>query len=292
MQSSVRSWISKILILFFFLLSPWSSSYQYPLAICAIFKNEAPWLREWIVYHRDILGVKRFYLYNNRSTDEFAEVLQPFIEDGLVELIEWDIAYGPPFEERAMDHFKRCPPGQVRAYNDCLKKRALGKARWVAIIDVDEFIVPAKGVRAFYDFLRKEEKRNKGTVRLFWRIFGTSNVDKLNDGELLTEKLVWRSKDTYPWNRQVKSIHRPEAIDFCLTHEADALNKGYRGKTMPPSIGSIHHYWTRVESVCLEKRKKSKTSDPEFFEDLHQVKDETILQYVPIVKRGLGIQRQ
>ena len=58
-------------------LSSCSLWHRYPLAICAIFKNEAPWLKEWIIYHHKVLGVKHFYLYNNDSTDNFIEILSP-----------------------------------------------------------------------------------------------------------------------------------------------------------------------------------------------------------------------
>ena len=44
----------------------WVSPY---LAVCAIYRNEAPYLREWIEFHR-LVGVERFFLYNNESTDD------------------------------------------------------------------------------------------------------------------------------------------------------------------------------------------------------------------------------
>ena len=268
------------LVIFFCLLFSCSSSYRYPLAICAIFKNEAPWFSEWITYHHNVLGVERFYLYNNDSTDGFAEVLQPFIAKGIVELINWsssDPAHG------ATGPFMDAPwsAAQLGAYNDCLKNRALGQARWVAMIDIDEFIVPTNGVKAFYELLRSSEKKKIGTLRLFWRVFGTSDVENLQEGDLLIEKLVWRSRDDHPWNTHVKSIHRPEAIAFCIVHEADKLNKKYRRKTVSIEEARIHHYWTRTAQPCLEKRKISKSLQPEFFENLHQVKDETVLQYLP-----------
>lgn len=34
------------------------------LPICAIFKEEAPYLPEWIEFHR-LMGVERFFLYDN-----------------------------------------------------------------------------------------------------------------------------------------------------------------------------------------------------------------------------------
>jgi len=38
------------------------------LSICAIFKDEAPYLPEWIEFHR-LVGVERFFLYDNGSGD-------------------------------------------------------------------------------------------------------------------------------------------------------------------------------------------------------------------------------
>lgn len=36
------------------------------LSICAIFKDEAPYLPEWIEFHRSV-GVERFFLYDNSA---------------------------------------------------------------------------------------------------------------------------------------------------------------------------------------------------------------------------------
>lgn len=243
------------------------------LTICAIFKNEAPWLKEWIDYHHDVLGVRRFYLYNNDSTDHYEEVLKPYINQGLLELIEWSSmdsqhATSGPFMDAPWSPF------QLGAYNDCLKNRALGHADWVAMIDIDEFIVPSKGVKAFYQLLRTAKKSKKGTVRLFWRVFGTSNISYLQPGDRLLEKLTWRSKDDHPWNQNFKSIHQPKPVGFCLVHEAQNLKAPYRKKTVAREEATVHHYWTRTEQFCLQKRGISSATDPEFFQALHQVQDE------------------
>ena len=39
---------------------------RYNVTICAIFKNEAPYLREWIEFNR-VVGIEHFYLFNNNS---------------------------------------------------------------------------------------------------------------------------------------------------------------------------------------------------------------------------------
>ena len=46
---------------------------KYNVSICAIFKNEALYLKEWIEFHR-IVGIEHFYMYNNNSEDNFREI--------------------------------------------------------------------------------------------------------------------------------------------------------------------------------------------------------------------------
>ena len=94
---------------------------HHELAVCAIFREEEPFLSEWLHFHEKI-GVTKFYLYNNFSTDSFAKVLAPFVARGVVELTDW------PF-----------PVGQLSAYRHCLRRHRLD-ARWVALIDIDEFL--------------------------------------------------------------------------------------------------------------------------------------------------------
>ena len=53
--------------------------FLYDLTITAIFKNEGHYLKEWLDYHL-LAGVEHFYLYNNDSTDNYKEVLAPYIE--------------------------------------------------------------------------------------------------------------------------------------------------------------------------------------------------------------------
>lgn len=61
---------------------------KYRISLCLIFKNEAPFLKEWLDYHLTV-GIDHFYLYNNNSDDNFKDILQPYIEKGLVTLVDW-----------------------------------------------------------------------------------------------------------------------------------------------------------------------------------------------------------
>ena len=58
--------------------------FLHDLAIVAIMKNEGHYLKEWLDYHLPA-GVDHFYIYDNDSPDNQAEVTAPYIKAGLVD---------------------------------------------------------------------------------------------------------------------------------------------------------------------------------------------------------------
>lgn len=97
--------------------------FLHDLAIVAILKNEGPYLKEWLDYHL-LAGVDHFYLYDNDSTDNQAEVAAPYVGAGLVDYI--------PAPGKA---------AQMFTYNEALKHFKF-QCRYMAFIDGDEFIFP------------------------------------------------------------------------------------------------------------------------------------------------------
>ncbi|GAA5850435.1 hypothetical protein JCM9279_001415 [Rhodotorula babjevae] len=95
------------------------------IAICASIKNEARFITEWLLYNRAI-GVDRFYLYDKGSTDNTLEVLQPWIETGVVVLHEFKADQGDLF--------------QLNALETCSRTYGL-VSDWILDCDVDEFYV-------------------------------------------------------------------------------------------------------------------------------------------------------
>ena len=139
--------------------------YKYEVSLCLIFKNEAPYLKEWIEYHR-LIGVDHFYLYNNFSDDNYREVLSRYIEQGLVTMIEWPHQYA-----------------QVAAYEDC-HVRVKNETHWLGYIDADEF-VNLQELNDIKLFLRKYN--TYPALYLYWKMFGTSGVVKESPNYLVTE---------------------------------------------------------------------------------------------------------
>jgi len=127
---------------------------KFEVSICLIFKNEANYLKEWICYHH-LLGVDHFYLYNNNSNDNYIEVLQPYVDDGIITLIQWSQLYA-----------------QKAAYQHCYNTFK-DETKWLGFIDADEY-VNLRVDNSIKTFLTKY-KRFPG-VYLNWKMFGTSGV--------------------------------------------------------------------------------------------------------------------
>ncbi len=87
---------------------------KHELAVCALFQNEAAYMKEWIEFHK-LVGVQHFYLYNDHSEDNYLQVLEPYIKNGEVELFECVPKRNGTFEE-----FVRM---QTSTYMHCIKKK-------------------------------------------------------------------------------------------------------------------------------------------------------------------------
>ncbi len=258
------------------------SSHLYNLTISTLFKNEARWLKEWIEYHR-FLGVQHFYLYSNDSTDNYEEVLSPYIKMGLVDLIEWNSDNAPFHDPRQPIQWVGF---QLSALNDSIQ-RAKGIAQWIACIDIDEYIFPVEGKESFQIFL-KRTPLEVGSLRLSWQCFGTSYLKELSMNSLVTESLVMRSRDDSHWNQHVKCIHRPEAIQYTLVHKA-YLKNNYIFEFIDRSKFRLNHYIARGQQEALIKRRGDL---PTFEKLMNEVFDNSMNQYVPFIKKGIWFTKE
>ena len=140
------------------------------LSICAIFKNEGRFLAEWLNYYL-LAGVDHFYLYDNGSDDDGAEVLRPYIDKGLVTLIDWAMPYG-----------------QMPAYFDCVEKYS-GETNWIGFFDLDEFAVPlGRGTTDLKTVLRRYGKFP--SLPVYWKMFGSGGIITDDPAKPVTEQFV------------------------------------------------------------------------------------------------------
>ncbi|MBA3807871.1 MAG: glycosyltransferase family 92 protein [Solirubrobacterales bacterium] len=160
-----------------------------------MFKDEAPYLAEWIEFHR-LMGVEHFFLYDNASNDSSRAVLQPWVDAGVVTL--GDCAMAP------------AAGGQSWVYADGLQ-RARGNARWVAFIDIDEFLFSPE--RSSLAGVLRDFERHPGVV-VNWQIYGSCGFHTMPSG-LVIENFLTRARASWVRNQRVKSIVDPARAVRC-----------------------------------------------------------------------------
>ena len=220
------------------------TSPRYYLAVCAIAKNEGPYFKEWIEWHHS-QGVEKFYIYDNESTDETKEVLAPYIESGLV-----DYTYFPGKKQ------------QLAAYDDCFERHRF-ETRWLAVIDLDEFIVPIKD-KNIPDFLHRMEKFS--AVEINWLIYGSSGAKTKEPGNVM-DRFKKHSIPEHQLNTHVKSIVDPRRVCSMVgCHEAARLfgkaadshgvplKKCFRDRKPQQDVIRINHYAVKSYEEFLAKR--------------------------------------
>jgi hypothetical protein len=192
------------------------------LAICAMFKWEWPWLAEWIVYHRQV-GVQHFYLCANEEGEDLrqsSEILRPFALAGLVTC-----------------HSLNGNGNQCWFYNRIIEQTR-GKFRWLAAIDLDEFLFPVQ-TQTVSEVLRDYERYP--AVVFNWQCFGSGGLMHRPASQI--GGFTRRARHQWDCNQHVKTIADPSRVTRWVDpHRTDvpAVNEDCR-----PVAGSFNLFTGR-----------------------------------------------
>lgn len=205
------------------------------LSICAILRNEAAMLGEWIEFHLSV-GIEHFYLYDNGSTDRSREIIQPWLDQGVVTLTDWPTN-----------------PGQIPAYRHCVRSFA-EESRWIAFIDLDEFLFSPReaGTRPI---LSKYEGIAGLGIRSFY--FGSSGHQRPVASALNSfvrradDRVQYKSIANPRWIRRFDGAHffsywgpQHEEIAY-YDWRGERLISPKSTKIVDPGELRINHYWSR-----------------------------------------------
>lgn len=166
------------------------------LAVCTIVKNEGLYIEEWLEFHL-LQGVEHFFIYDNESSDGLPTILAPYIRAELVTYKLW------PGTAQQMKTFAHC----IENYRDF--------AKWMAFIDVDEFLYTDGSAGSVMDFLSMVAAPG---LAVRWYLFGSS-------GEL---------------------VYRPELVIRRFTHRCPTPNKHVKSIVQPAEVervGNDPHYF-------------------------------------------------
>ena len=216
---------------------------QY-LSVCAIVKNEAAYLPEWIEFYK-LAGADKFYIYDNDSTDNTKEVLKPYIDAG-------DVVYT----------LQSGQAQQLVAYNDAVA-RYKNETKWLAFFDLDEFVLPLS-TRTIPEFL-KDFEEECGVV-VYWMIYGDNGHKTKTDG-LVLERFTAHAEEGFAINRYLKTIANPREIEKADIHfsfykgglavdENGRFRSGGMGEEPQLKKIRMNHYFGKSFEEFMQKRNR------------------------------------
>jgi hypothetical protein len=237
--------------------------------IVGCMKNEAPYIVEWIAYHR-AMGIDNFLIYTNGCEDGTSEILDRLQEMGVL-------------QHRNNDGWKGNSP-QQHALNRAQLEPVIKNAEWIIHIDVDEFMNVRCGNGTVQDFLAAVPDATN--VAMTWRMFGHNGVLKLSNDfvidqfEACAPKFCPKPHTVWGFKTMFKNIgayekiscHRPNKLDPAFADRVkwvngsgndmtrEASKNGWRSskKSIGYDLLQLNHYALRSAESFLIKRQRGR----------------------------------
>jgi hypothetical protein len=195
--------------------------------LIAIFKNESHILKEW-VEHYFKEGVDLICLIDNGSTDNYIDILEPYIKRGKVIL--------------NIDNTKH---RQAELYNKYYLDIAK-QFNWVLVIDLDEFMYSRNNYNTIKKYLTSQHE-SVFRISVPWKLYGSSG--HINQPDSVIQNFVKRQNYNYETQIEVKSIIRGNKLVKLSGHDSYLINETTINCTdkisevmLSKSILQLNHY--------------------------------------------------
>ena len=191
------------------------------LSVCAVFKNEAQYLSDWLGFHFGA-GVDHFIPYDDGSDDNPFEVLRPWVEKGIVTVLQ---SSGRP---------------QRELYNHCLREQRKRTA-WLAFLDLDEYLFSPTGKNPKESL---DSYDQEVAIFVYWHLFGSGgHLRRPNIPVPLSYSFCLSLRDQFTdtfcngvepdksdyvtgWSLDGKCVVRPEMVERQGVHKPVGLYGG------------------------------------------------------------------
>ena len=246
------------------------------ITVVASMRNEGPFIVEWVTWYR-MLGFTDVVVVTNNCTDRSPALLDALAAAGWVHHLRHDIAPG-----------KLITRAKLKA---ALGHRAVRRANWVMVCDVDEFLVIHRGAGLIGDLIDLGPEPPYLGMSVNWRVFGTSGLRAFADVPV-HRQFVYANPRGAAISHSAKSIfraprrfaalgeHSPRRFDFAWAAAEWGLGWGEPGliwvnsagrriprwqpaddflSRLPPGlvtheVAQINHYMLRSEETFSLKR--------------------------------------
>lgn len=235
------------------------------MAIVLIVRNEARHIAEWARFHH-MAGVTHFLVYDNGSTDGTITAIRSALPAEALTVIPWA-------QRRFRTITGREIHNQVLAYAHALLN--FGSAyRWMAFIDVDEFLVPVTA-RSIPEAMKGLD--GAAHVSLPWQMFGRGGNTTPPEGGVVANYLH-RARDSFALTHGLnfKCLVDPSRVTEVGVHGfgIDGRDEGVNDAGQPahhkdrvkPSFASrvrlqLNHYYTRSDAELQAKIGRGSNKD-------------------------------
>ena len=215
------------------------------LGVCSMIRGDDEYLLEWLEFH-SLLGVERFKLYSDEPNKNAREATEALLRrSDQVEFVNWW-----PSVTRAQER-------QFLALTHCMLTI---DAEWVAIIDVDEFLVPGhRNPDNIADAVRQLSFASNNVGSLFVpQLFFGSKPSTKTFGSVLS-RFLWREEHAHagahpqqPLSTVGKSITLQKAFQSLHTSHSVELKGKWERHVVKETDLRINHY------VCKTKTEQSR----------------------------------
>ncbi|WP_144670852.1 glycosyltransferase family 2 protein [Arthrobacter sp. U41] len=237
--------------------------YVLPHSIVTMSRGDATRLREWMDYH-SLLGFDDFHIILDNPNDESEQLLRSWggpakitvdirpahdaYYDGLTpaerykEVLAWRERNAESLKDWDAPIIDSLSLRQALYFPAVLNKYALRKVGWLALIDVDEFIVLPSGQK----ISDLTEDASAPRIHFLNFNFDTTGHDPARP-VLEQHRMRWSREDLVAhgkgWANRVKTIAQYDSLlPFKSVH---AISAGY-GEILSPEVGRLHHYKAAV----------------------------------------------
>lgn len=218
---------------------------MYQISIGSIFKNESHIMEEWLLHYIK-RGIDHFYLVNDNSTDEFADIIKKYSEK--ITLFNNDIQ---------TDARNKQPIIYEKYF-----RPILSQTKWLAVLDLDEFMYSPTNMN-FTDIVQKYDSVADG-FQIQWKIFGNNGhitqpksvVNGFTKREKKYHDKIWYFKSMFKTNKLIKfEVHNSKVKGKILKFYNDDNNNNVNSK---PDL-TINHYAVQSMNFFFEiKAKRSR----------------------------------
>lgn len=147
-----------------------------------MFRYEDDYLEEWLNYYI-MNGITHFYMYSNENGKKTKDILEPYIDNGYITLIDWKYENHCSLNKREdgnWNHFHKLSLQNCAFMN--FNKKYKNETKWIIKVDIDEFIYNKDKFISLKNILKNTEKKYLEIPRID---FGNNGHKKKQKGLIL-----------------------------------------------------------------------------------------------------------